>query len=65
MITTKDGLKIEMVELLDDLGDSPTWGEWTCNVLLPDGKWLENCSVQGDEHDIARETLTDEDGNEL
>jgi len=54
-----------MVELLDDLGDSPTWGEWTCNVLLPDGKWLENCSVQGDEHDIARETLTDEDGKEL
>ena len=54
-----------MVELLGDLGDTPTWGEWTCNVLFPDGKWLENCSVLGDEHDIARETLTDEDGNQL
>lgn len=62
---TKDGLYIDMIELIDDLGDSPTWGEWLCNVHLPDGTVLENCTVQGDEHSIARETLADEEGKPL
>lgn len=62
---TKDGLVIEMIEKIDDLGDGCGWGVWACNVEMPDGTVLEDCEIQGDGHGFARETLRDETGKEL
>lgn len=59
---TSHGWRLSMVELLDDLGDSPTWGEWRCEIELPDGEIVEG-GVQGDEHSFAEETLVDENGH--
>ncbi len=58
---TSNGWKIYLDELIDDLGDGHEWGEWTCEIELPNGEIIKG-GVQGDPYMIAEETLVDEDG---
>jgi hypothetical protein len=54
--------RIELLELLEDFGDGPKWGEWSCNYQLPNGEWTEG-TIQADPHTLALETLKDSAGN--
>lgn len=56
--------RIDLIELVDDLGDGPDWGEWSCEYLDKDGEWKEGF-IQSDGHMTAYETLTDAEGNEV
>jgi hypothetical protein len=53
--------KIHLLEELD-LIDDCNWGEWACEYSLDGLTWHEG-NVQSDGHEIAPETLCDENGH--
>lgn len=56
-----DGYDIDEKEVLER--HDCNWCEWLADITLPDGRFIENGTIEGDGHMWSYESIKDENGN--